>query len=193
TPPKNWSWSVRENVTESGLYAPAWALPVMPALNAGANCGAAQPVTSKLLDGTVSNGSSAVLLHGISFEVVVAGPHVVGLASDAPAPPSVWMVSFSNGCWGLFSKTVVSCPVFWFTSVLPTSLTRTLDSCGSVPGSRSSACRNSRSILPSAASLGPHGEHWGSPRNSWPLSSSSISGVLLSTFPTSHARGHEAG
>src|SRR5439155_2766799 len=147
-PPSCWSWSVRENVTESGLYAPAEAVLVTPALNAGANCGAPQPVTSKLLDGSAVNGSAAVLLQGTRREVVVAGPHVDGLASGAPAPPSVCIVSFSNGCWGLFSNTVSSRPVCWFTCVRPASLILTLVSCAGTCGSASCACRNSRSSLP---------------------------------------------
>src|SRR5437660_11164126 len=101
----------------------------MPALNAGANCGAPQPVTSKLPDGSAANGSPGVLLQGMSLEVVVAGPQVVGLASGAPGPPSVWMVSFSNGCGGLLSKMLVSCPVCWFTCVRPASLSLPLTSC----------------------------------------------------------------
>src|SRR6516225_1564901 len=131
----------------------------MPALNAGANCGGVQPVTWNLLDGSslLLSGFSASLLHGTSPEVVSNKPHVDGLASGAPAPPSVVSVSFSNGCWGLFLNSVVSCPVCWFTCVLPTSLIRTADACGCVPGSRSSACMNRRNRLPPAASLGPHG------------------------------------
>ena len=160
----------------------------MPALKVGANC-EPQPVTSKVLEGSSWNGSAAVLLQGMSSEVVFAGPQVDGFASGAPGPSSVCRDSFSNGCWGLLSKTVVSCPFFWLTWVRPANLIRTsvgLPGCSSC----SCACRNSRSILPSAASLGPQGEHSGWPTNSWPVTSFSSSGVLMRTFPTSEAFGH---
>src|ERR1700716_2456298 len=119
----------------------------MPALNEGANRGVGQPSTWKLLDGSAENGAEGVLLHGVSREVVVAVPHTDGFASGAPGPPSRRSVSFSKGCWGLSSKTVVSCPVCWSTCVRPASLIRTY-----APSSYW-ACRNRRTILPSAASL----------------------------------------
>ena len=101
-------------------------------------------------------------------------PQADGFASGAAGPPLSRSVSFSKGCCGFSSKTLVSWPVCSLTCVRPASLMRTPEL---------SASRKSRSILPSAAGLplplASHGEHSGWPRNTCPSRGSSSRGVLM--------------
>src|SRR5580704_17457034 len=151
----------------------------------GSNRGPEQPVTSKLLVGVESpvNG----VLHGVKSTLVVAVPHVRGLASVARDPPPKLNLKSLNGSCGLFSKLAVIWPVCWSIDAVPSSFT-------TIPDSPSpTTWTNSRTIRPSCASRGVHGLHEGDPRYTWPTSASSSAGVLIDTVPTCDSRGHPAG
>src|SRR5262249_30986911 len=81
--------------------------------------------TAKDEDGVASGVSPGPADHGVKSLLVVAGPHVRGLASGALGP--FWTVSFRslNGSCGLSRKLVVSWPVLGSTDTVPASLTVT--------------------------------------------------------------------
>src|ERR1039457_6845207 len=155
----------------------------MPALKDGLNgrlAGHAPPApfqsTLNELDGYAS-GVPAIgsvpesppnpgVLHGVRSALVVAAPHVCGLASGARGPPFNLSFSSSNGSCGFSLNVAVSCPVCVLAATLPGILMIT-------PSVGSLASRNSLNSLPLLASAASHGG-WpsppqsGSPRSSLP-------------------------
>ena len=109
----------------NGLDPPA-AADRVPAVKAGTNAiGLVQPVTEKEEDGVASEVVGA--LHGTRSDVVVAVPHVCGLASGARGPPSRRTLSSLKGSCGLSRNVAVSCPVAGLAATAPSSFRTTPD------------------------------------------------------------------
>src|ERR1019366_2383020 len=196
------SRSSRPNVTENGLEAPAvgvWLPAVKDGLN-GRLPGHAPPAPFQSTlndDDGVASGVPAIasvperpprpgVLHGVRSVVVVNVPQLCGFANGALAPPLNVSSSSLKGSWGCCVNVACKRPVTGFADTWPASLTIT-------PRSAERTCRNSLMMCPSSASVALHGEHSGSPMNTWPSSGFSSKGVVTFTVPIWEANGQDAG
>ncbi len=91
----------------------------------GSGAGQAPPAPSASTVNTLVGVAGALPEYGVRRLVVVAGPHAIGLASSAVAPPLNVSRKSLNGTCGLLANVVVSCPVLGSGVAVPTSRTST--------------------------------------------------------------------
>src|SRR5262245_54019829 len=167
--PSAWLPSGRRSVIVKPPLSPAIATGTPPT-NVGLKPAPQLPLTLNVL----VTETGVALLYGFSAAVVVAGPHVVGVASGARAPPLNWSVNRVNGSSGLSVNEVTSFPVCGSGLTEPRIFSVKFGPCPT---------RNSRYVLPGT----------GVPRKISPSTGSANSGVSNATVPIFEAFGQCAG